>query len=339
VPLAEPQVPADPVASQAPLPPAAIDGLLRHAQVGSQLIDRHEPVRTARGSHVPGSPVPYRWTLDSVRPVKSAAPGAGHGSLRASATCRVCPARARGRGSQAAASGAALRPSRFPACSVAGGQGGLACRLGAAASSSDFPQRVKSTAHRDAVSIGAVGPDGTGGVAAVRSGRRPRARHGPGTGKHVLSGSASRSGRVPGHAGRAASSPAPRPTGRRTGTLASAADSAGQGHGNAYMRTPVPASAQKSRTTYKVRFPARFFTSGPFRVPDIPRSAFAGSPRMRHRIRELVPHLSAAAIGMAERPASTRVSGGHRQAKAAGTAPLLGGCSLRRVPRNLLSLR
>jgi hypothetical protein len=281
VPLAEPQVPADPVASQAPLPPAAVDGLLWHAQVGSQLIDGQEPVRAARGSRGPGSPVPCRWTLDSARPVKpAAAPGAGQGSLRPSAPCQACPVRARGRGSQAAACGVALRRSRFPARSVAGGQGGLARRLGAAASSSDFPQRVKSmgTSGHRRNRAGRAGRHRRDCRCAARTSPTGAAR--PGSGKHALSGSACRSGRMPRDAGRTAASQAARSKGRRTGTLTCAADSAGQRRGNAYIRTPVQAPAQIP-DSYKVRIPARFFTSSPFRVPDIPRSAFAGSPLMR----------------------------------------------------------
>jgi len=83
VPLAEPQVPADPVPSQAPGPPAAVDRLLRHAQVGSQLIDRQQPVRAAQRSRA-GGPVPDRCTLaspDIVKPARPRSP-ALHGSHR-----------------------------------------------------------------------------------------------------------------------------------------------------------------------------------------------------------------------------------------------------------------
>src|SRR5580692_2886228 len=81
VPLAEPQVPAEPVPPKAPLPPAAVDRFLRHAQVGSQLIDRQEPVRAAHGSRT-GGPVPHRSTLASRTTVKRARPlsAALHGS-------------------------------------------------------------------------------------------------------------------------------------------------------------------------------------------------------------------------------------------------------------------
>src|SRR5579859_508460 len=81
VPLAEPQVPADPVPPKAPLPPAAVDRLLRHAQVGSQLINRQQPVRAAHKSPA-GGPVPHRSTLASRRAVKRARPlsAALHGS-------------------------------------------------------------------------------------------------------------------------------------------------------------------------------------------------------------------------------------------------------------------
>src|SRR5689334_242220 len=87
VPLAEPQVPADPVSPKAPLPPAAVDRLLRHAQVGSQLTDRQEPVRAAHGSRT-GGPVPHRSTLASRRVVKRARPlsAALHGSRRESSS-------------------------------------------------------------------------------------------------------------------------------------------------------------------------------------------------------------------------------------------------------------
>src|ERR1700722_634185 len=83
VPLAEPQVPADPVPPKPPLPPAAVDRLLRHAQVGSQLIDRQEPVRAAHGSRN-GGPVPDRCTLASPDIVKCARPlsPALHGNHR-----------------------------------------------------------------------------------------------------------------------------------------------------------------------------------------------------------------------------------------------------------------
>ena len=71
VPLAEPQVPADPVTPKPPLPPASVDRLLRHAQVGSQLVHRQEPVRAAQRSR-PGGPVPRRCTLASRGAVKAA---------------------------------------------------------------------------------------------------------------------------------------------------------------------------------------------------------------------------------------------------------------------------
>jgi hypothetical protein len=77
------------------LPPAAVDGRLRHAQVGSQLIHGQEPAPAARGSRVPGGPAPVRWTLRCARTVKSAAgPGPGHGSFGPRFGLEICGARA-----------------------------------------------------------------------------------------------------------------------------------------------------------------------------------------------------------------------------------------------------
>jgi hypothetical protein len=196
MPLAEPQVPAHPVPPKAPLPPAAVDGLLRHAQIGSQFLDGKEPVRAAHGSRAPGSPVPGRSTLTSGRVVKlSPAPGPGHGSFRAadsrqgrSGAREPVAAWAGRRGSRAAAVGAALLSSRVLARAEAGRQGGLACRPGQVRSSADSARHVKvapaagQDAHRD------------GGVAAVRPGWRAWARHAHGPGEYARFPAAGRRG-------------------------------------------------------------------------------------------------------------------------------------------------
>ena len=59
MPLAEPQVPADPVAPQPPLPPAAVDGFLWHAELGSQFLHAQEPtIQTSTSMQVHNRP-PY----------------------------------------------------------------------------------------------------------------------------------------------------------------------------------------------------------------------------------------------------------------------------------------
>jgi hypothetical protein len=147
VPLAEPQVPANPVTPQAPLPPAAVDGLLRHAQVGSQFLNREKPVRAAHGSRAAGSPVPDECTLTCGHVVKFAVgPGGGHGSLRSPEVQRFGMARATGLDSRAAAIGPVLVPPGEPAPVRAGEQHGLACRPGPAISSADSARDVKPRA-------------------------------------------------------------------------------------------------------------------------------------------------------------------------------------------------
>lgn len=111
-------------------------------------------------------------------PVKFAAvSGTGHGSLRA------------------AAGGAVLLLPRFPASGRAGGQDGLACRPGPAPSGADSPRQVKPTApagyaaaRPDTASRAVAG--GTAGLAArglaaLRPGRRARARHPSGLGQRT----------------------------------------------------------------------------------------------------------------------------------------------------------
>ena len=185
MPLAEPQVPAHPVTPQAPLPPATVDGLLRHAPVGSQFLDGKEPVRAAHKSRAPGRPVPDRCTLTCGHVVKFAvAPGGRQGNLRPPRVGRWGVTRAKGRGSRAVAISAVLVPPRASAPVRAREQRGLACRPVPAISSADSARDVKpmaagSPARPGAVSGNASG-DGTarlpaGGLTAVRPGRGARA--------------------------------------------------------------------------------------------------------------------------------------------------------------------
>lgn len=194
MPLTEPQVPANPVTPQPPLPPAAVDGFLRYAQIGSQLLHREQPVRAAHGSRVPGSPVPGRCTLASSRPVKPTAvsPSAGHRSLRPAGVHHARPMAAEGQGSRAVASGAALLLAWYPIRSRAGEQDGLACRPGPASSSANSARHVKPAppaGHLPGMRHGAVclanggtarrDPVTAGVVSAVRAGQRARAPHAP----------------------------------------------------------------------------------------------------------------------------------------------------------------
>lgn len=200
MPLAEPQVPADPVTPKTPLPPAAVDGFLRHAQIGSQLLHREEPVRAAHRSRVPGSPVPDRCTLDSSRMVKVVAVCAagGHGSLRLASprqgqavAARLSGAvRAEEWGSRAVADGAVLLPVRCLVHARAGEQDGLARRPGPVPPSAHCARHVKSVTggwppaqHAAVLPDGTAGPGASGGEeATVRPGRRARPRPAPGRG-------------------------------------------------------------------------------------------------------------------------------------------------------------
>ena len=209
MPLAEPQVPAHPVTPQAPLPPAAVDGLLRHAQLGSQFLDREKPVRAACGSRAPGSPVPDGCTLACGHVVKFAvASGGRHGSLRPLRVRRFGVTRARGRGSRAVAVGAVL-VSPVPQLLWAGEQRGLACRPGPAISSAGSARDVKPMAVADSgpgrarrprvpralgrrgrpsTGLPLSGPDAPTCAAGARSGGRGRGRGSepPWPGAHAL---------------------------------------------------------------------------------------------------------------------------------------------------------
>ena len=130
---------------EGPIAASSVDGLLRHAQVGSQFLHRQKPVRAAHGSRAAGSPVPRGSTLTSRRVVKRGCPGRSSRQPPAAAGAALrCGA---GQGAGFPGGGRRRRAGSSPCPSSCAGRG--AARAGLPPGTGDIQRRLSPRCQAD----------------------------------------------------------------------------------------------------------------------------------------------------------------------------------------------